>query len=350
MKIGIITDQHFGARKGSKLFHDYFLKFYNETFFPTLLAEGITTIIDMGDTFDNRRSIDFWSLKWAKENYYDRLRDMGITVYTVVGNHTAYYKNNNSINTIDLLLREYDNIIPITDYAEHLIGGTKFAFISWINKENEQQTLNLINKSTAKIAVGHLELNGFAAYRGFMQDRGYEAEYLRKFDRVFTGHYHTRSNDGQVFYLGNPYELYWNDVNDPRGFHLFDTETYDLEQIDNPNHMFYNIYYEDTPHQMLNASEYAGKIVKVIVRKKTKPKDFEKFIDKLYTVGVEELKVIENFDYNQGWLHGEDLDISEEENTMSILNRCIEDTETDIDKSRIKTLFGSLYSKACEVE
>ena len=202
MKIGIITDQHFGARKGSKLFHDYFAKFYDGTFFPTLNREGITTVIDMGDTFDNRRSIDLWSLKWAKENYYNRLRDMGITVYTVVGNHTTYYKNNNSVNTIDLLLREYDNIIPITDYAEHVIGDTRFAFIAWINKENEEQTMKSIKKSKAKVAVGHLELNGFAAYRGFTQDRGYDADYLRKFDRVFSGHYHTRSSDGQIFYLG----------------------------------------------------------------------------------------------------------------------------------------------------
>jgi DNA repair exonuclease SbcCD nuclease subunit len=350
MKIGIITDQHFGARKGSKLFHDYFAKFYDGTFFPTLNREGITTVIDMGDTFDNRRSIDLWSLKWAKENYYNRLRDMGITVYTVVGNHTTYYKNNNSVNTIDLLLREYDNIIPITDYAEHVIGDTRFAFIAWINKENEEQTMKSIKKSKAKVAVGHLELNGFAAYRGFTQDRGYDADYLRKFDRVFSGHYHTRSSDGQIFYLGNPYELYWNDVNDPRGFHIFDTESYELTPVDNPNHMFHNIYYEDTPHQMLNAAEYAGKIVKVIVRKKTKPKEFEKFIDKLYTVGVEELKVIENFDYNQGWLHGEETEISEEENTISILNRYIEEAEVEIDKSKIKTLFGSLYTKACEVE
>ena len=133
-------------------------------FFPTLAAEGITTIIDMGDTFDNRRNIDFWSLKWAKENYYDRLRDMGITVYTVVGNHTAYYKNNNSINTIDLLLREYDNIIPIVNSAEHTIGGTKFLFLSWMNKENEDSMIKKIKKSDAKVAVGHLELNGFAAY------------------------------------------------------------------------------------------------------------------------------------------------------------------------------------------
>ena len=33
MKVAIITDQHFGFKKGSKLFHEYFQKFYEETFF-----------------------------------------------------------------------------------------------------------------------------------------------------------------------------------------------------------------------------------------------------------------------------------------------------------------------------
>ena len=53
MKIAIITDQHFGARKNSKHFHEYFLKFYEDVFFPTIEREGITTVIDMGDTFDS---------------------------------------------------------------------------------------------------------------------------------------------------------------------------------------------------------------------------------------------------------------------------------------------------------
>jgi hypothetical protein len=144
--------------------------------------------------------------------------------------------------------------------------------------------------------------------------------------------------------------MYWNDVNDSRGFHLFDTENYDIESIDNPYRMFYNVYYEDTPHQLFDASEYADKIVKVIVRKKSNPKEFEKFIDKLYTVGVEELKVIENFDYNNGWIHPEDVDIAEDENTVSILHKYIEDSEVDLDKSRVKNIFASLYSEACEVE
>ena len=71
MKIAIITDQHFGCRKNSKHFHDYFLKFYNDVFFPTLEKEGITTIVDMGDTFDSRKGVDFSSLAWAKDHYFD---------------------------------------------------------------------------------------------------------------------------------------------------------------------------------------------------------------------------------------------------------------------------------------
>ena len=136
MKVAVITDQHFGMRKGSRLFHDYFKKFYEDIFFPTLEREGITTLIDMGDTFDNRRSIDLWSLEWAKTNYFDRLRDMGITVYTIVGNHTAYFKNNNSVNTIDLLLREYSNMVLVRDHAEYTIGDTRCLFLGWINDEN----------------------------------------------------------------------------------------------------------------------------------------------------------------------------------------------------------------------
>ena len=123
MKVAIITDQHFGARKNSKHFHEYFLKFYNDIFFPAIEEEGITTIIDMGDTFDSRKGVDFSCLEWAKTNYYDRLRDMGCTIHSIVGNHTAYYKNTNEVNSIDLLLAEYDNINTYSQATEIEIDG-----------------------------------------------------------------------------------------------------------------------------------------------------------------------------------------------------------------------------------
>ena len=241
MKVAIITDQHFGCRKNSKLFHDYFLKFYNDIFFPYLEENNITTIIDMGDTFDSRKGIDFSALAWAKNNYYDRLESMGIHVHTIVGNHTAYYKNTNEVNAVDLLLREYDNVTVYSEVTEVEIGGLPLLLIPWINQDNEEKTFKIIKNSTCKVAMGHLELQGFRAHRGCIMDHGHESNLYSEFTKVYSGHYHTRSDDGRIFYLGNPYEMFWNDVGDRRGFHLFDTKTTEHTPVDNPYRIFYNL-------------------------------------------------------------------------------------------------------------
>lgn len=345
MKIAIITDQHFGARKNSKLFHDYFLKFYNEVFFPTLEKEGITTVIDMGDTFDSRKGIDFSALSWAKNNYYDRLRDMGVTVHTVVGNHTAYYKNTNEVNAVDLLLREYGNVIVYSEATEVKVDNLDVLFVPWINQDNEEQTLKLIDKTSCAVAMGHLELIGFRVHRGYVMDHGADAKVFDKFDRVYSGHYHTRSDNGKIYYLGNPYEMFWNDCKDTRGFHIFDTETLEHVPVNNPNRLFYIIYYEDDDHQTFDAREYKDKIVKVIVRKKTNPKKFEKFVDKLYNVGVFELKVVENFQVEEN----ENFEAFESEDTLSILNRYIEESEITLEKSIVQRVIQEVYQEACEL-
>jgi len=347
MKIAIITDQHFGARKNSKLFHDYFLKFYEDIFFPTLIKEGITTIVDMGDTFDSRKGVDFVSLEWAKNNYFDRLQELGIVTHTIIGNHTAYYKNTNNLSGVDLFLREYDNVKIYSEAEEVTIDKTKFLFVPWINSENLDQTLDVIDNSDSPCVMGHLELNGFMATRGHYMEHGMDSKVFDKFDRVYTGHYHMRSNQGNVFYLGNPYEMYWNDVNDRnRGFHLFDTDTLEHIPVNNPYQLFHNLYYEDTPHQMLDITKYDQKIVKVIVRKKSDPKQFEKYIDKLYSSNLAELKIVENFDFTEG----EEFEAEESEDTISLLNRYIQESEVDLDKFTITNILQDVYKEACEVE
>ena len=346
MKIAIITDQHFGARKSSKFFHNYFKKFYDNVFFPYLKENKITTIVNMGDTFDNRRNIDISSLEWAKVNYFDPLREMGITIHTVIGNHDIYYKNTNDVSSVSLLLKEYDNVIIYPETQEIKLGRLKILLVPWINQENEQISIDAIKKSKAKIVMGHLELNGFQATRGHMMEDGMDIKYFDKFEKVYSGHYHTRSTDGKIYYLGNPYELFWNDVKDDRGFHIFDTETLEHTPVNNPYRLFYNVYYDDTNHKLFNATEYKDKIVKVIVKKKTDQKQFEKFIDKLSAIGVQELKIVENFNI-QG---NDDFEVEETENTISILNRYIDESEIDCDKSIIKGILQKIYTEACEVE
>ena len=316
MKVAIITDQHFGCRKNSKLFHDYFLKFYNDVFFPMLEKEGITTIINMGDTFDSRKGIDFATLTWAKDNYFDRLKDMGITVHTVVGNHDIYYKNTNDINAIDLLLREYDNIPIYQETTSIEVGGLNILLVPWINSENRNESIALINKSRASVCMGHLELNGF------------------------------RATPGHVMEHGSPYEFFWNDVNDEnRGFHLFDTETLEHIPVNNPYRLHKIIYFNDHNHKLFDARELENKIVKVVVRTKTDQVQFEKFIDKLYSVNVAELKIVENFMLQES----ENFEAFESEDTLSILNRYVEEAKVDLDKSIIQKQLQDVYQEACEL-
>ena len=204
MKVAIITDQHFGSHKGSQIYLDYYKEFYDNVFFPWLKKNKITTLLDLGDTFDNRKSIDFVTLQWAKQNYFNILRDMGITVHTLVGNHTAYYKNTNDLNTLALLLQEYDNIICYDQATDVNIGGTSILFVPWICAENYEQSLNTIRNSTSKVAMGHLELSGYLARPGFVYEHGMDAGTFADFDLVLSGHFHHKSTKGNVTYLGNP--------------------------------------------------------------------------------------------------------------------------------------------------
>jgi DNA repair exonuclease SbcCD nuclease subunit len=345
VKVGLICDTHYGAKKGSKHLHDYFELFYNNVFFPALEEHGVNTVIHMGDAFDSRKSIDYQSLEWAKRVVFEPLKQYD--VHMIVGNHDCYYKNTNNVNSPALLLKDYPNIKTYSSPTNTKVGGIDMTFIPWICSENYDETLKVVKKSKAKVAMGHLELKGFRVNKHLiMEEHGLEANLFSNFTKVFSGHYHTRSDNGTVFYLGNPYEMYWTDVNDTRGFHIFDTETLEHTPINNPYKLFYNIYYEDTPHQTFDASEYSSKIVKVIVRKKSKQKDFEKFIEKLYKVGIQDLKIVENFEIQEN----ENFIIDEEENTISILNRYIDESECDFDKNAIKSIFQDLYKQACEVE
>jgi len=346
MKVAIITDQHFGMRKGSQIFHDYMKKFYDEVFFPFLDKNKITTVLDLGDTFDNRKSIDFWSLDWAKMNYYDPLASRGIQVYTVVGNHTAYYKNTLGINAIKLLLQEYENVHLIERPKTINVGGLDICFIPWICVDNETETYEEISNTSATIAMGHLELSGFEAHVGYYMDHGMSREVFSKFKKVFSGHFQHRSHSDNIYYLGNPYQMYWNDFGDVRGFHAFDTQTTNLKFIPNPFKMFEKIYYDDTstsPDE-IDTDQYKDKFVKLIVEKRTNYYAYDSLIERLYQTGIHDLKIIDNT--NEEINPSGDIEI---EGTLSFLERYVEEIDYE-DKDTLKSIIGSIYSESLQIE
>ena len=349
MKVAIITDQHFGARNDSIAFLDFFQKFYDNVFFPKLEEEGIDTVLILGDTFDRRKYVNFYALQRAKEMFFDKLANRKIKVHMLAGNHDTYFKNTNEVNSPDLLLKEYDNINVIDHPVTICVDETQICMMPWICPENYQDSIDTIKDTKAEICMGHFEIAGFAMYRGMESHDGLSKETFDKFDLVFSGHYHHRSDDGHIYYLGNPYELTWQDYNDPRGFHLFDLGSRKLEFIRNPYSMFERLEYNDKEQDPINLDEIelTSKYVKLVVVNKTDFYKFDKFIQKLYNKGCHDIKIVEDMsEFNEGEID-ESIDL---EDTLSVLGHYIDSVETDVDKEKIKTYIRGLYTEAINIE
>ena len=350
MRVAIITDQHFGARNDSVNFLNFFEKFYDNIFFPKLEEENIETVLILGDTFDRRKYVNFYSLQRAKKMFFDKLAVRNINVYMLVGNHCTFFKNTNDVNSPDLLLAEYENITVLDSPSTIILDdGTKVCMSPWICPENYVESMETIRNTTAEICMGHFEIAGFAMYRGMESHDGISTDIFNKFDMVFSGHYHHRSSKGNIHYLGNPYELTWQDYNDTRGFHLFDTDARKLEFIPNTYTMFSRIEYDDKDKQPLDldAEDLTDKYIKLVVVNKTDYYKFDKFIQKLYTKGCAEIKVIEDLSEFQDGEIGEEINL---EDTVSVLSHYIDTVETDVDKEQIKTFMRVLYNEAVNSE
>lgn len=354
MKIALITDQHFGARNDSKRVHDHFQKFYEDVFFPEIKRRGIDTVIDLGDTFDRRKYISFTSLKRAKEMFFQPLADNGIKLHVIVGNHDSVYKNTLDVNSIDLLLEEYENITTYVQPEVIEMDGTEIMLVPWICDANEEQTFVMADKTSAQILLGHLELSGYQMYKGGFIDHGISDHWLKKFELVCSGHYHHKSTTGNVNYLGCPYEMTWSDYDDTKGFHILDTLTRTIEFVPNPHTLFHKVWYDDTDldmagllEQTKNFEDYNGKSVKVIIKTKDNPTLFDMFIERLEKVDPLNIQVV------QDHLHldmedDEDI-IDEAEDTLTILNTYVDNLEIKNDRVDLQQLLRSLYDEALSI-
>jgi DNA repair exonuclease SbcCD nuclease subunit len=208
--------------------------------------------------------------------------------HIIIGNHDTFYKNTNSVNALEELywLNNNERFKWYDKATEVEFDNCKILFLPWICSENKEETMQLISSTDATVAFGHLEISGFAMYRGSVAHDGQDPNDFSKFDVVCSGHFHTRSSSGNIHYLGAPCEYTWSDFNDPRGFHVFDTETRKLTFIQNPISMFKKIFYDDEDMALeeimeFDTDSYKDTIVKVVVKEKTNPYWFDCFIEKL---------------------------------------------------------------------
>ena len=344
MKILLITDQHFGVRNDNQHFINHYKKFYSNIVIPFIKASGIQQILCLGDTFDRRRFINFMSLNESKEMWFDPLRDMGIPMTMLVGNHDIYYKNTLRVNAPNELLRGYDNITIIDDHDTVTFDGLPILLLSWICDDNRERFLKVIQESDAPVCMGHLELNGFEAHPGHVMEGGMDPNVFSKFKRVFSGHYHQKSTKGNIRYLGNPYQLYWNDYAAKRGFHVFDTDTLKTTFYRNPFDVFYKLYY-NSGVSLPDESEIRGSFVKLIVEDKGDYQKFDYNVKRIQDMGCADLKIVE--DLSVELENGSE--VLETEDTMTLLNKYIDEIDLRVSKPNVKSVMRSLYVEASEL-
>ena len=136
VKVALITDQHFGGKSDSQSFNEYIEKFYTNQFFPYLKENNIDTVIDLGDTFDRRKYVNFAILDKVRKYYFDVLWQNNIKLHSIVGNHSTYYRNTNNVNSSFLLYGHYNNVNVYPAAHTLTLDGTDIDLIPWINSEN----------------------------------------------------------------------------------------------------------------------------------------------------------------------------------------------------------------------
>ena len=349
MKLCILGDSHFGARGDSLDFHKYFQRFYDDVFFPYLKENDIEVVVQMGDLFDRRKFINFNSLYLSRKYFFDKLRDNNIQLYALVGNHDVAFKNTLEVNSPALLLNEYENVFLAENFHTENFDGVDIDFIPWICDSNEDDIFQKMKKSKSQICFGHFEIAGFEMDKGNICEEGLDKKTLDKYDIVLSGHFHHKSTDGNITYVGTPYEMTWADYNDAKGFHIFDTATRDLEFIENIYSMFHKLNYDDTERDFehwksFNFEKMKNSYVKLVVINKQNPYLFDYVLDNLYKAGVSDLSIVE--DFNDLSLIDDAEIINQAEDTMTILSKYIDNLTLDVEPEKLKSLMRELYVEA----
>jgi len=353
-KFVIVGDIHISARNDSSIVMNHQLQFFENEVFPYMRKHKIKNLFTMGDLFDRRKYTNHVVLSEWKRRFFDVLVKMGVTFHTIIGNHDIPWANTLDANTPSLMLMEYDNIVVYDKPKTIQIGETLVSIVPWMCRENYNECMNEITKTKAQICFGHFDIAGFEMHKGHVSDDGIKREIFQRFNMVISGHFHARSNNGNIFYLGTPYELTWADVGDRRGFYVFDFDSLDLDFIENPVSIFSRLYWDDKDkgdnyYTTFDLKSLENTFVKVVVVNKTDPYQFEKFLDKLYNITLADLKIIEDTtDYDA---ESVDDDLIELEDTMSLMDSYIDGLDSiDFDRDKIKRIMKKLYTEALNME
>jgi DNA repair exonuclease SbcCD nuclease subunit len=152
-------------------------------------------------------------------------------LFISVGNHDVYKKNASDIHSLKLL-SEWKNItiIDLKPETFKIPNGNKISFIPWATP--------LENIPESDICFGHFDIQSFYMNGFKLCEHGFESKNLfQKSKYIISGHFHRKEfreyTDGNILYVGSPFQHNFGDLNDERGIYVFDLDTKKFEFIKN---------------------------------------------------------------------------------------------------------------------
>lgn len=342
-KVAFLSDTHFGWKIDNIQYVDYIKRFYRDFFFPELMRNDIQCVIQFGDLLDNRKNISIKTLKLINEVFLEPLYNLEIELITIIGNHDTYYKDTNDLNSVRYVLQGYKNVTLYEEITEVQIGAKMFGFVPWINDGNIQDFERFSEMSDVDVVVGHFEFGGMEYQKGIVSERGMSTTMVKRFPEVYSGHYHISSKKGNILYLNTPYEMTFNDMDEEKGFYVYDTKNSGLEFLQNPETLFKKVVYQDeeTDYDQMDYQEFHNSYVKVYVLQRSNITMYNRFIDSLYAANPIDISVIEQeIDFEEE----DDVDI-EIQSTIGIIKDSVE-TLTNVDNPSIIAIMDELYKEA----
>lgn len=342
MKIAILGDTHFGARNSNQVIEKWQRRFYEEFFWPKIDELGIKTVIQTGDYFDNRKWINLQTMAFQKEVFVKQSQQREVSTYVIVGNHDIPLRHSLANSSVEQILGDEEYFHVVTKPTTEEFADRSITLMPWICKENEEDSLKLLRKG-GDIVLGHFEVTGFVMHPGAIAHDGLAASDFKKWNKVWSGHYHTQSENGNIHYVGTPYQMTWNDATTKHGFWVYDTTDDSMTFFENPFRYFHRFIWEDGCKVTLN--NLKNSYVKINVKKKTDFESFEKFIDQINFGEPFEVKITESFEeYNSDNVG----DLIEIHSTEELISEYVEDVAST-NKDAIKNLLLELYHDALTV-
>lgn len=295
-KLCLISDMHFGVNKNSELFLNNSVDFCKNELVPYLKKEHITHIVVLGDVFDNRNTINVKIIDEVHNVFGNILAEFDVTI--LIGNHDIYYKTTidvHSLKSLDLL----PNVEIIDKITHKDIFGITTLFCPWIVDYNDEEFNNVLETSESDVLFGHFDIVGFALNRTRISTEGVDSDIFTNFKKVFSGHYHTPSSkrigSTEISYIGSPYQMNRNDMDEPKGIIILNLETLRYKRVVTKSCIeFKSIEYPEIPLK----EDIEGNIVDAIItidKHDIVGNMIDKYIDKIESMNpIEKVNVIMN--------------------------------------------------------